>query len=338
MIIDMSKRINEYMRDPSRYSVDILHQEGVWRDNLIFPYGTCYSFAFQSMKRKLEDAKLEAKKAEEEAKRIREMGMAICLFVLDVAASSAITKIAGSVSRMQSPKSIDFFLSTSQTSTQAITKFLQQSQTFSDMVIGNLANKTLDVLKNKVFLDSFKSETKKLESTVTMGLLTQGVTDPLVLQNNMLVRYGKSLRSVNALYVNSVRNAPLDDNTRRQVLTWLATLPIVRPPTRGFPAKAMSEYLEVLLWLNACYQAGTQPQKGAAFGRVDWRMGEKMNETFAKMTGRYITNNGSAVGNPGAGGFRMAWDGHIGPYHHQHFKTISNTAAGAIQNILKNMY
>ena len=346
-VINMRKKIDVYVKDPVKLSDDLDTQLLGWKVNLVRPFGNCYRAACKSIEKKLKDAEQEHKKAQEEAQKMVEVGMAITCFILDVAASAAITKLAGNVSRIQSTKPIDFFVNETESAGQAAVKFLSQNQAFSDIVIGNLATKTLDTLKGKG-IDLFKSESKKAQTSIQSdtSLITffQGNTkDPETFQNKLLARYEKSIFTLKTLYANGIRdNTDLDEASRRALITLFVSMPIARPPSYEFPASAMVNYVESILWMHHCLrvQAGAKGKIGHLGGGVPglrMRIAYKINQTI--FPPRYITNAGSETSTKSTvDRLYMLWDGHVGPYHVKPMKEIAGINGKSIQSIVTALF
>lgn len=338
-VINMSKNIDTYMNNKALFQTDLNLQHKEWKQNLILPYGSCYTIAYNSVKDKLEIAKAEREAFEKKMKEIAELQMAICLFILDVAATSALSKVAGSVSRLQTKKPIEFFLTDKKTAGKAATEFLQQSETFTDVVIGNLASKTSDKIKDKVILDGFKKavEAGKTDIKTTAVDFSKQAKDPLVHQNDLLIRLSRSITAVEKIYINGVRDVTMPDDVKREMLLWLTTVPIARPPSKPFPSQALAGWLEVLLWVNMVYSAAnttvvTSQAKGEKvpfiLAHFDRFVARKMNDHFKAYTLYHLKSDGYATGKePPA---QWQFHGTVYRSHLEGLKKMASDCAGYI--------
>lgn len=49
-VINMSKKIDTYMKDKALFQTDLNLQHKEWKQNLVLPYGSCYTMAYNSVK------------------------------------------------------------------------------------------------------------------------------------------------------------------------------------------------------------------------------------------------------------------------------------------------
>ena len=280
-------------------------------------------------------------------KKIAELHMAICLFVIDIAASSAISKIAGSVSRLQSKKSIDFFLKDDKSAGEAAAEFLRQSDTFTDVVIGNLANKSLDAAKSKGLMDGFKKAVTvgKSEIATTVVDFSRQAKDPLVHQNDLLMRLSRCITAVEKIYINGVRDVEMPAEVKRTFLTWLTTVPIARPPAHAFPSKALTGKMEVLLWVDMVLAAARHTTAEAKskkkevpfiLAQFDRFVARKMNEHFKANTKYHLKRDGYGTGREPPANYQFH-----GVVYKSHIHGLNKMAAEASQfiaTIVQNMH
>ena len=346
-VIDMSKKIDVYMNNKALFQADLNLQHKEWKQNLILPFGSCYAMAYESIKKKVEEATKEKEAFEKRMKEIAELQMAICLFVLDIAATSALSKVAGAVGRLKSTRSIDFFLSTTKTPGEAATEFLRQSETFVDVVIGNIASKTLDTAKSKLVLDGFKKAVQAGKSDIqtTVVDFAKVAKHPLVHQNDLLIRLSRSITGVEKIYINGVRDMAMPDEVRRVLLMWLTTVPIARPPSYAFPASAMAGWMEVLLWSNMVLgAAGTTIQAAKAknekapfiLAHFDRFLARKMNDQFKACTPYFLKRDGYGTGKEPPANYQF--HGTLYQSHLEGIRKINAFAAGNMGGIVKALH
>ena len=346
-VINMSKKIDHYMKDKALYQTDLNLQHKEWKQNLIIPYGSCYTEAYNRVNKKIDEAKKEKKKHDKKMKEIAELHMAICLFVLDIAASSALSKVAGAVSRLQSKKSIDYFLTDNKSAGEAAASFLRQSDTFADVVIGNLASKSLDAAKSKGLMDGFKKAVTagKSDIATTVVDFSRQAKDPLVHQNDMLMRLSRCITGVEKIYINGVRDVQMPDDVRRAFLLWLTTVPIARPPAHTFPSTALTGKMEVLLWVDMVLAAARHTtaeakakKKEVPFILVDFDrfIARKMNDHFKKNTKYHLKRDGYGTGREPP--FNYQFHGTVYKSHLEGLHKMAAEAAQFIGAIVQNMH
>lgn len=346
-VVNMSKKIDVYLEDKALFQTDLNLQHKEWKQNLVLPYGSCYTMAYNSVLGKLEAAKEERKAYEKRMKEIAELQMAICLFVLDVAATSALSKAVGSVSRLKSTKSIDFFLTEAKSSGQAATEFLQQSESFTDVVIGNLASKSSDKIKDKVILDGFKKAVTAGQTDIktTAVDFSKQAKDPLVHQNDLLIRLSRSITGVEKMYINGVRDVAMPNEIKAILIFWLTTVPIARPPARAFPSSALSGWLEVLLWCEMIFNAANSTISAAKakkekvpyiLAHFDRFAARKMNDHFKSYTNYHLTSGGYNTGKePPA---QWQWHGIVYPDHLVGLKKMAAVCASFIAVYVSHLH
>ena len=345
---DMSKKIDVYMKDEGHYTDDLRRQEAEWRDNLFLPYASCYTIAYRSIKEKIVQAEKEKKAHEKRLKDITDTQIAVCLFFLDIATASTLSKLTGAVSRIQSKKAIDFFLTDGRKAGDAAIEFLRQGDTFLDVVIGNLATKSSDLVKDKVVADNFKKAMQKSVPKIKTAVvnISDAVTDPQVYQNDLMIRLGKSINAVGDMYVDAVRDvSDLSDESRRLMLTWFTTLPIVRPPTHSFPTNAMSGSMEVLLWCNIIFREAQRTVAGAKakkketpfiLAQFDRHLGQKMNDCINRNTRYHLAASDVRTGDlpPAQYNFR----GIVYKTHMPGLKKIVEETGKSLASIVTNLH
>lgn len=342
--IDMSKKIDSYIAAPVKLSDDLDTQLLAWKAKLIRPFSDCYRSAVKQSEDRLKQAKLEDDKAKKEAKEMVEVGMAISLFVIDIFASAAVSKIAGAAGRLQSKKSLDHFVKSSESAGAAAVKFLSQGTTMQDVIIGNIATKSLGKLKSTA-TDAFKKEAMKAgQSAQQTGGLTgefkKGVKNPEAFASAQLAYYEGRIHDAKVVYANGIRdNGGLSTEQRRALVTLFVTMPLCRPPLHAFPADAMVGYVESILWLHHCLRIQAAAHGG--FGHLGggepglkMRIARQVNMAL-RPTGKIITHRGVATHPGSLSG--MEWDGHVGPYHVGPITELAKTTGGAIDNIVSNM-
>lgn len=343
--IDMASKVDVYLKTPSLLGDDLDTQLLGWETKLILPYSESYRMAAKTAAERMAKANAAQKTAQEEAQKMVEVGMALTFFVIDIFTGAALSKIAGTASRLKSKQPLDVFIASEKSAGKAAVKYLGQSDSFADTIIGDVATKSLSGLSGAGLL-KLRTAMTTLQSAVAdtsalKSLFDGTVSDPEAFKTKLMEHYKGKIYDLKVCYANGVRdNTALSDKERRAVVQLMVTAPICRPPVHRFPADAMVMFIEPILWIARCLEI--QANAPGGFGHLGGgvpglgnRIGLQINLMLKQTGGTIITNAG--IGPSGGALSGVEWDGHIGPYHVAVLRNMAQTHASGISNILSNM-
>lgn len=323
MSIDMSKKVDIYLKNPVLFQADLENQKSIWMDNYVRPLGSHYEAALNGIKAVFDEAS--RRKSEQEARlakidAINGLVLSILFSGIDVIGAAALKDIK-ILSRMSSNKGLDFFLGNSPDTATAVKNFLSQSPSITDMVLANLDDK-IKSLAQTGSVSSGVDLVKKLINDVQ----SSAPSDPSAswagvqaFQNNLAIFYSTTSRSINEAFVGLVRDSKLNSNIKRKLIELFVNLPFVFPPTLSMQSFEgfFKTYYEVCYWcdyISSVPALGLFTENGIDQNRSTGVMrngilADTINERLAKLTGRYLTHTGGAVYK--GGDIRLAWDGYV---------------------------
>ena len=325
MSIDMSKKVDIYLKNPVLFQTDLENQKSIWMDNYIRPLGSHYEAALSDIKSVFEEAN--RRKAEQNARlakidAINGLVLSVLFAGLDMMSAAALKDIK-ILSRMSSNKGLDFFLGSNQDTASAVKNFLSQSSSISDIVLANLDDKIKSLTQTGTVISGIDL-VKKLSNDVQ----SSAPSDPSVswigvqgFQNNLAIFYSTISRSINEAFVGLVRDSKLDNGIKRKFIELFVHLPFVLPPTLSMQSfdGFFKTYYEVCYWcdyISSVPALGFFTEKGIDQNRKagimrDGVLADTINERLAKLTGRYLTNTGGGIVSKSDGDIRLVWDGYV---------------------------
>ncbi|MFZ1326889.1 MAG: hypothetical protein WAT67_12870 [Candidatus Contendobacter sp.] len=323
MSINMSKKVDIYLKNPDAFQSDLKNQESIWLDNFVRPIGSHYEAALNDIKAVFEVAK--QRKAEQEARlakidAINGLVISVLLAGVDIMSTAALKDIQ-ILSRFSSNKGLDSFLVSSSDTATAVKNFLSQSSKFSDALLANLDDKIKGLVQTGT-VTSGVAFVKQIAQEVDAAAPSDPSVSwpgPLTYQNDMTTFYSTTSRSINEAFVFWVRDSKLSASVKRSLIELFVRLPFVRPPTLSMKTfeSFFKAYYEVCYWCDyisatTAYglfnDKGVDPTRTAGIIR-DGYLADTINERIQKLTGRYVTSKGGEKGDPFD--IRMAWDGWV---------------------------
>lgn len=323
MSINMSKKVDIYLKNPDAFQSDLKNQESIWMDHFVRPIGSHYEAALNDIKEVFEVAK--ARRAEHEARlakidAINGLVLSVLLAGIDMMSTAALKDIK-ILTRMSSNKGLDSFLVNSSNTATAVKNFLSQSSTFSDGLLANLDDKIKGLVQTGT-VTSGVGFVRQIAAEVEAAAPSSPSVSwpgPLAYQNDMSTFYSTASRLINELFVTLVRDSKLGTGLKRLVIELVVHLPFVRPPTLSMKSFEgfFKAYYEVCYWCDyisatTAYglfeDKGIDPTRSSGIIR-DGILADTINERLQKMTGRYLTSVGGQSGNPGD--IRLVWDGWV---------------------------
>ena len=342
--IDMASKVDIYVRTPGYLGDDLDTQLLAWDTKLIGPYSECYRKATLQAADRMAKAQAAHAKAQEEAQKMVEVGMALTFFVIDIFTAAALSKVAGAASRLKSKQPLDTFIATEKSAGVAVAKYLSQPDTFADTIIGDIASKSLSGL-TAVGMTKLKEAMNGLKAgaaatTPLSSMFAGSIPDPEAFRSALMEFYKSRIHDMKVANANGIRdNDGMSPAARRAAIVMLVTSPLCRAPMHRFPDQAMIGFVEPLLWLARSLEL----QRAAASGFGHWgggepglrmRIAQQINQAM-RQQGQIITNRGVELASGALTG--MEWDGHVGPYHVAPMRNLARILAAGLENVLANM-
>jgi hypothetical protein len=325
MSIDMSKKVDIYLKNPVFFQTDLENQKSIWMDNFVRPLGSHYEATLSDIKGVFDEAS--RRKAEQDARlakidAINGLVLSVLFAGLDMMSAAALKDIK-ILSRMSSNKGLDFFLGSNPDTAAAVKGFLSQIPSISDLVLANLDDKIKSLIQTST-VSSGIDLVKKLSNDIR----SSAPTDPSAswpgaqtFQNNLAIFYSTTSRSINEAFVGLVRDSKFSNDIKRKIIELFVRLPFVFPPTLSMQSFEgfFKNYYEVCYWcdyissvpaLGFLTEKGVDPNRAAGMMR-DGILADTINERLAKLTGRYLTNTGGKTVSESGGDIRLEWDGYV---------------------------
>ena len=188
-------------------------------------------------------------------------------------------------------------------------------------------------------MDGFKKAvtTGKSEIATAVVDFSKQAKDPLVHQNDLLIRMSRCITAVEKIYINGVRDVEMPDEVRRTFLLWLTTVPIARPPAHAFPSAALTGKMEVLLWIDMILGAVRETTAQAKakkekipfiLAQFDRFIAQKMNDHFKMNTKFHLKRDGYGTGREPPAQYQFH-----GIIYRSHLEGLKKMAAEASQFI-----
>ncbi|HOB62743.1 MAG TPA: hypothetical protein PKI41_11590 [Candidatus Competibacteraceae bacterium] len=325
MSIDMSKKVDIYLKNPVLFQTDLENQKSIWMDNFVRPLGSHYEATLSTIQDVFKEAA--RRKQEDEARlakidAINGLVLSVLFAGIDLMGAAALKDVK-LLSRMSSNKGLEFFLGSNTDTASAVKNFLSQSASVTDLILANLDDKIKGLVQTGTVTAGIDFVKK-----VSADVQTAAPSDPSAswtgaqaFQNNLATFYSTTSRSINEAFVGLVRDSKFSNDIKRKLIELFVLLPFVRPPTLSMQSfdGFFKTYYEVCYWcdyISSVPSLGLLTEKGVDSNRNvgmmrDGYLADTINERLAKLTGRYLTHTGGKmVTDPGAD-IRMEWDGYV---------------------------
>lgn len=337
MSINMSKKVDIYLKNPAFFQTDLQNQESIWMDNFVRPISNHYEAALVDIKGVFEEAN--RRRSEHQARlakidAINGLVLSVLLAGVDIMGAAALKDVK-LLSRMSSSKGLDSFLVNSSDTATAVKNFLSQSTTFSDALLANLDDKIKGLVQTGTVVSGVS-----FVKTIAADVQAAAPSDPSVswpgpikYQNDLATFYSTASRLINELFVTLVRDSKFSSSLKRAFIELFVHLPFVRPPTLSMKSFEgfFKSYYEICYWcdyissvttIGMLNDKGVDPKRTHGIMR-DGFLADTINERLFKLTGRYVTNTG--WGNK-TYDIRMEWDGWVSRSQVEFLRVIRSEA------------
>lgn len=321
MSINMSAKVDIYLRNPSFFQNDLENQKSIWMDNFVRPVSSHYEAALNEVKKVFEEAKRRQAQHQANLARIDAINglvLSVLLAGIDIMSASALKNVT-LLSRFSSSKGLEHFLTSSPDTATAVRQFLTQSKVFSDGLVANLDDR-LKGLAQTSTVTSAAAVVRTISNDINAASPSNPSVawpGPLQYQNDLVIFYSTTSRLINESFVRLVRDSPFDPRLKRSFIELFVNLPFVRPPTLSMRTfnSFFKRYYEVCYWcdylsgvpaLGLLRDTGVDPGRHVGIMR-DGFLADTINERLANLTGLHLTHTGMSSGMPRD--IRLVWDG-----------------------------
>lgn len=332
MGIDMSKKVDVYLKNPGYFQHDLNNQKSIWMDNLVRPVSGHYEAALKAVEGVFAEAKRRTREHQARLAKI-EAAQAVVIGVLlagvDIASAAALKPVT-ILGRYGSHKGLEHFLTQGKPTAMAVKNFLSQPNLIIDGVLGNLDDKIKGLATTgsaKSAYTTVKALTAKVKVAVPKDP-SAGWPGAVQFKSRLETTYSTMARAINEAFVKMVRDGDASAEVKRSLVEHLVVTPFVRPPSLSMASfgPMYKNYFEACYWcdyISSVPSRGYLNDKGVDKSRTagvmrDGILADTINERLYKLTGMYLTHTGSKKAAASGRGpdIRMAWDGWVNKSTH----------------------